>query len=81
MRNKIRILLYEVITLMAYISCTHPQDKALEEALQLAGKNRTESENVLTHYQNSPIKLLPYGNRYDESTGKCLPTNIFLPHN
>ena len=34
-----------------------PQDKALEEALQLAGKNRTELESVLTHYQNSPLKL------------------------
>lgn len=58
MRNELKNVLYKfVLLLFTCASCTHnKKDMALEEALQLAGKNRTELESVLTHYQNSPLK-------------------------
>lgn len=49
-----RITLLSVIFLIA---CTSPDNQRLEKALQFAGNNRRELEQVLTHYPHDPEKL------------------------
>ena len=39
------------------IACTSPDNRHLEQALQLAGDNRGELEKVLTYYADAPEKL------------------------
>lgn len=52
-----RGLISIALLLLVCISCSTEDDKVLEEALSLAGTNRTELERVLSHYQNAPQKL------------------------
>lgn len=52
-RNLFRLMLL----LFVCVSCTQQRDKELEEALNLAGKNRSELEKVLSHYQDDAQKL------------------------
>ena len=39
------------------IACTSPDNRRLEQALQLAADNRGKLEKVLTHYADAPEKL------------------------
>ncbi len=46
-----------IITLILFVSCQSVTDKRLNNALELAGKNRPELEKVLAHYQDDELKL------------------------
>lgn len=49
-------LLY-AMAVCCLFACSRTPDKELEQALRLAGKNRTELEAVLEHYKNDSLKL------------------------
>jgi hypothetical protein len=56
---KIRLLIYFVfVGIIITASCK--QSSSLEQALQLAGKNRPELETVLNHYRQNPADSLKY---------------------
>jgi hypothetical protein len=42
------------------VGCSHKENNSLEEALSLAGENRTELEKVLNHYAADPADSLKY---------------------
>lgn len=49
--------LYLILLLCLAVSCTSPEDRAIEATLTFAGANRAELEKVLHHYQDNPEKL------------------------
>jgi hypothetical protein len=46
-----------ILLLSFLVSCTSPEDRALEATLTFAGTNRTELEKVLHHYKDESLKL------------------------
>ncbi|HAC42055.1 MAG TPA: hypothetical protein DCE73_02440 [Paraprevotella xylaniphila] len=53
-----RYILFAAIACgMAFPACDRPHDTLLEEALEMAGENRTELEKVLAHYVGDSLKL------------------------
>ena len=44
--------LYLILLLCLAVSCTSPEDRAIEATLTFAGANRAELEKVLHHYQH-----------------------------
>ena len=54
--HKMRAMGY-VLCLCACASCSQGYDEALEEALELAGENRSELERVLVYYEGDGQKL------------------------
>ena len=50
MKNRFRLNLFRFVLLLSVcVSCSQEYDKALEDALNLAGENRPELEKVLRH--------------------------------
>lgn len=45
------------IILLFFVACQSADDKKLEQALKLAGDNRSELEKVLNHYRDDSLKL------------------------
>ena len=53
-----RYILFAAITCgMAFPACDRTHAPLLEEALEMAGENRTELEKVLAHYAGDSLKL------------------------
>lgn len=53
-----RYILFAAIACgMIFSACNRTHDTLLEEALEMAGKNRTELEKVLAHYAGDSLKL------------------------
>jgi hypothetical protein len=42
------------------ISCTNQNENTLQNALKLAGSNKKELKNVLSHYKKDPADSLKY---------------------
>lgn len=58
MKNRFRLNLFRFVLLLSVcVSCSQEYDKALEDALNLAGENRPELEKVLRHYHGDTLKL------------------------
>jgi hypothetical protein len=55
---RLNIFLCVVALYLSLLSCG--QDRSLEQALELAGDNRSELEKVLVHYQKNPADSLKY---------------------
>lgn len=45
-----------ILLLTFLVSCTSPEERAIEATLTFAGANRAELEKVLHHYQDEPLK-------------------------
>lgn len=58
MKKVLKLDIFRYLLLFVCVSsCSQGSDEGLEEALSMAGKNRSELEKVLLHYQDSAEKL------------------------
>ena len=72
MKNRFRLNLFRFVLLLSVcVSCSQEYDKALEDALNLAGENRPELEKVLRHYHGDTLKLEVSYSEYARSLFFC----------
>lgn len=77
-----KYIVFIILLCVSITACDRSHDPLLEEALEIAGENRSELEQVLAHYADDSLKLeaAKYLIRYMPGHYSQADTTVFSPY-